>query len=409
MSEDADAERALLEASYVAHLEPMRTWPFFALTALLCAALWGITWLPAVERAFGVSPAEMAGVVLALVLAIGAATACAKLPGGVLGRPHRIADRAETAVLAGGAALLIHRSGSAASVFWLISALLVLHNSRELLNARFLRWSHALALGFAAALFARDGQGADAAMVLFFTAALFLLGRAQEGSSRETLKLQLERDALSRRVEALVVEQERARIARDLHDGVGAHLAALAWSAEELTSDPAFAGARLGEISSRARAGLAELRSVVGGLKSQPQRAVELAASIERDGRRLMPSHCRFELETEGDATLSGELCLQLGLMIREAVRNAIQHGGAGLIRVAIRAGTALTVEVRDDGRGAAPGALARSTGGVAHLRERAARLGAALEIDSSSAGTVLTIRAPLGEARAQSQRTNSI
>ena len=392
---EAGAEQRLLEASYIAHLGPMRTWPFYALTVLLCAALWGITFLPAVERAFGVSPAEMAGVALALALAIGAATACANLPAGLLGTPHRIADRGESAALAGCGALLIYLSGSAASVFWLIPTLLVLTNSRELLNARFLRWSHAIALGFTAALFAAGGKTGDAAMVAFFAAVLFLLGRAQARSSWQMLQLQLERDALSRQVEALIVEQERERIARDLHDGVGAHLAALAWSAEELTSDPVLSGAGLGEISSRARAGLAELRAVVGGLKSQPQRAAELAASIERDGRRFVPSGCQFDVTLDGDASLSGEQCLQLGLMIREAARNAIQHGRATHVAVAIRCGEQLMVEVRDDGHGAAPEALARSTGGVAHLRERAARMGGALDIDSSSGGTRVTIRVP--------------
>jgi signal transduction histidine kinase len=389
-------ERALLQARYVAHHEPQRTWPFYAITMLLCVGLWALTLAPAFERAFGVSPAEMAVVAAVIALAITIATVAARAPGGVSSRTYKLAESIETGALAACAASLIYLSGGASTIFWLITVLLLLHNSPEVLNAPFLRWSHGVALAVVAALFLVDGLVADAVAVAFFGAVLFFLARTQEQTGRRFLSLQAERDALGRKVEALLVEQERQRIARDLHDGLGAQLAALAWTADALSLD-GDGGGRLTDISERARAGLSELRRYVTGLEVRPMRLSELAEMIERDGRKLVPSERALVVEHAGDAALTGEQCFHLGLMIREAVRNAIQHGDAHTIAVKLEQASAheLSVEIVDDGSGVSQASVDSSRGGLKHLRERAGLLGGTAEITGSSAGTVVRVRLP--------------
>jgi signal transduction histidine kinase len=396
MSFEAE-ERALLEARYVAHHEPQRTWPFYAITMLLCAGLWALTLAPAFERAFGVSPAEMAVVAAVIALAITIATVAARLPGGVSSKAYKLAESIETGALAACAAGLIYLSGGASTIFWLITVLLLLHNSPEVLNAPFLRWSHGVALAVVAALFLVDGLVADAVAVAFFGAVLFFLARTQEQTGRRFLSLQAERDALGRKVEALLVEQERQRIARDLHDGLGAQLAALAWTADALSLEGDGTG-RLSDISERARAGLSELRRLLTGLDARPMQLADLARVIERDGRKLVPSERTLVVEHSGDAALTGEQCFHLGLMIREAMRNAIQHGDARAITVKLeQAGEReLRVCVIDDGSGVSAANVESSRGGLKYLRERAALLGANAEVTGSSAGTVVQLRVPL-------------
>lgn len=400
MSFEAE-ERALLEARYVAHHEPQRTWPFYAITMLLCAGLWALTLAPAFERAFGVSPAEMAVVAAMIALAITIATVAARLPGGVSSKAYKLAESIETSVLAACAAALIYLSGGASTIFWLITVLLLLHNSPEVLNAPFLRWSHGIALAVVAALFLIDGLVADAVAVAFFGAVLFFLARTQEQTGRRFLSLQAERDALGRKVEALLVEQERQRIARDLHDGLGAQLAALAWTADALSLD-GDGGGRLTDISERARAGLSELRRYLTALEVRPMQLAELAAVIERDGQKLVPAGCALVVEHAGEAALTGEQCFHLGLMIREAVRNAIQHGGARAIAVKLEqvGDRELAVRITDDGSGVSAANVDGSRGGLKHLRERAVLLGGVAEISGSSAGSVVALRVPLSEQR---------
>jgi signal transduction histidine kinase len=255
-----------------------------------------------------------------------------------------------------------------------------------------------------AAAFLAQGLVADAVVVAFFGVVLFFLARTQEQTGRWFLKLQAERDALGRQVEALLVEKERERIARDLHDGLGAQLAALAWTADALTLDAkAGDGQQLSDISERARAGLTELRRFLSGLEAQPMRLAELARTVERDGRKLVPPRVRYCVEHRGDAQLTGEHCFHLGLMIREAVRNAIQHGQASSVRVLLerRAGGELYVEIADDGAGVSESSVESSRGGIRHLEQRAALLGATVVIRGTSGGTTVQIEAPqpAGEA----------
>ena len=88
------------------------------------------------------------------------------------------------------------------------------------------------------------------------------------------------------------------------------------------------------------------------------------------------------------------DLCYELNLMVREAILNAFRHAHATRVTVGlVHEHGQLLVEVRDDGRGLPPEARARSRGGLAHLQERADRLGAELVIDSSDSGTRVTIR----------------
>jgi signal transduction histidine kinase len=93
----------------------------------------------------------------------------------------------------------------------------------------------------------------------------------------------------------------------------------------------------------------------------------------------------------------------QLFLILREAVRNAVEHAGAGRINVVLDAKPDKVVgRVEDDGRGLprTTGAAADSRVGMRSMRERAALLGGALDIVSSpGGGTRIEASIPLEEA----------
>jgi signal transduction histidine kinase len=321
------------------------------------------------------------------------ATLCARYFGGVLGTPHRVAERLETVVTAAVASGLIYLSGSAASFFWFLVVAHVLHGAADAPNASFARWSHIAALTLAALGFLLGDMLVDAATVVFCGGVIFFLARTQERWQLRILELEVERNLLRRRVETILVEQERQRIARDLHDGLGAQLAAMAWSADASLLGGGDSAQKLRELSERARAGLSDLRQVVNGLKAEAMALDGLADAVEQRCRMLVPQTCSFSIEHRGDLRIARDPCAQLELMIRESVRNAVQHAQAGRIRVALHEdGDELRVSIDDDGQGLPEGAAEQSRGGLSHLRERAESIGAVLRVSSSEVGTSVRI-----------------
>jgi signal transduction histidine kinase len=401
-SEQQAEYRRVVEERFVTMYTEQRTLGFMAWAVFFCVALWALTLLPGARAFLRVSPLQM-GLMMALqALTFIVATVCALSFGGVLGRPHRVAERCESAVTALVASGLIYFSGSVASFFWFLVAAHVLHSASDVANNHFVRVAHGGALALAALGFVHDGQLADAATLVFCGAVVLFLARTQAGWNVRIVELEVERNLLRRRVENMMVEQERQRIARDLHDGVGSQLAAMAWSADAILLDPSDSNERLRELSERARTGLKELRLVVNGLKAEDMQLRLLAAEVEQRCRLLVPERCRLTVEHRGELTVAHEACAQLELMIRESVHNAVQHAQADHIGVALAAHhDTLEVWVEDDGKGFAAGAAEHSRGGLAHLRERASALGASLDVGSSGAGTRVNIRLPLSRARA--------
>lgn len=383
----------LADERFAAHYEPQRSWLALAAFCGLCAVFWLVSLIPAVRTRLGIEPWELAGLMLVEALVIAAATVSARRFGGVLGRAHRVTERVETAVTAAVLSALIYGSGSAVSIFWFFSVLHLAHGAPDSQNTRFNRGCHAFCLVPLALGFAFEGKLADSIIVAFFGALVQLLAWAQARSAEGHLAAQAERNVLRRRLEHFLVEHERKRIARDLHDGLGGQLAALAWAAEALIAEQPHASGELELIAERARSGLHELRWLMNDLKQASMTLQQLAASLRSGGARVAPRHVTYSVETHGDVTLPPELCYQLSLMVREATLNAFRHADATRVAVTLVHDGQLLAEVCDDGRGLSPEARARSRGGLAHLQERADQLGAELVIDSSDSGTRVSIR----------------
>lgn len=398
MSTPADASTAALgavaEARYRAHYEPTRTWGFVAGMGTLCAGLVGLCLVPEVRRFLGVAPSAMALLMGLMFGATTTATLAAKR-GGVLDPLHRRLERLETLVCAIVGAALLFLAGNAASIFWIVPVVNVVLAGPDVLGARFLRWAHALCLGSAALAYALRDQRGDALIILFVTGVLLLVSSMLEQSTRAAFALEVERDRLRLEVERLGLLNERQRIARDLHDGVGAELAALAWAADALLLSPSSSEEELKALSARARLGLRELRSAVQGLKTEDLSLVAFAASLRQSCGRGLPPGVTLSLAADGDLVLPRAIAAELGLMVREAVRNAVSHGHATQIDVSLVHGAGLRITLTDDGEGLPPDIEYRSDGGLAHLQTRAELLGASIAFERPARGTRIVVEVP--------------
>ena len=213
---------------------------------------------------------------------------------------------------------------------------------------------------------------------------------------------------LDRTVEAH--EEERDRIARDLHDGLGQALTAMLLRLQVLEDTPDFADAREQARILRATcaATIEEVRRVVRDIRPPALTDVGLTAAVGRDLDAIGETagiKTSLEVAIAGDETsaagrLPAAVESHLYRIVQEAITNAIRHAAPSHLRVGIHAdGRRVEATIRDDGRGfdpAAPGSGERPFGIVA-MRERAAALGGTCSIESQPGlGTTVSVRVPL-------------
>lgn len=213
--------------------------------------------------------------------------------------------------------------------------------------------------------------------------------------------------ALSQRALA-AQEDERKRIARNLHDDTGQSLSTLIIELERLEvrppADAQALRARLTAARALATRTLEDLRTLVLGLRPSMLDDLGLVPAIRWYARsQLEPTGLRLELALpEAGPRLESEIETALFRIAQEAIHNIQRHAAARTVRIALREGPgALVLEVEDDGCGFEPRAApsrpaAAPRLGLLGMRERAELAGGALEVESAPGrGTRLRVRVP--------------
>ena len=188
--------------------------------------------------------------------------------------------------------------------------------------------------------------------------------------------------------------QERQRIMRELHDGLGSRLFVALSRVERGEIRP-------GDIADALRGCIAEMRL-----------ALDTLAPTEHDFRSTLgnflfrwrgqlqacgiEAHWAIEVPDEA-LQLSPHASLQLLRVAQEALTNVVKHAGASEVDIRLRlVDGQLELEVRDNGIGAA-GVSADSTGrGLSNMRARAGQLGGCVDVHGGSGGTRVTVQVPL-------------
>jgi len=204
---------------------------------------------------------------------------------------------------------------------------------------------------------------------------------------------------LFERTREVSVLQERARLARELHDAVSQRLFSIrahARAAELLiVKDPSRASGELAAIGQLGAQAHAELRAVIDGLA--PPELDGLADSLRRYALLAGRAH-GVEVRVSASALPDLEPRVQAAAyrVGQEALHNALRHSGATEISVSLsRTARRVILEISDDGTGFDP-ALASGGLGLASMRERAAAVGGTLRITSApGAGTRVRLAVP--------------
>jgi signal transduction histidine kinase len=217
----------------------------------------------------------------------------------------------------------------------------------------------------------------------------------------ERKRVEEERDRLRQQeIEVRAQNEERRRIARDLHDVVLQDLSGVLQSLRLTYLRSKNAGLWLDleeelEALGRASSGL---RSAIYDLRQERESSfVESVESLVEVNRKLTPE--REIALTIGDGfrgTFSPEIGVELLRILREVLTNVRRHSGARNVEVRLRAEREMVIaEVTDDGCGFDP-AVARDGVGLMGMRERVEGLGGEIEVRSRPGeGTEVTVRVP--------------
>lgn len=198
-------------------------------------------------------------------------------------------------------------------------------------------------------------------------------------------------------------EEERGRLARELHDGVLQDLCAVtrdlrAWEAGHEGDRLALSG-----VVGRAGETVQSLRAICNDLRP-PLLQSDLGSALKAlgqtlDGRSAAPISVEIAAD---DLRLPPEAALALFRIVQEALHNAIQHADASEIAVRLtQYPDHLRLTVTDDGRGIQGGVdparfVAQGHFGLAGMRERAAMIGARLDVQTAlEYGTVVSAELP--------------
>lgn len=190
----------------------------------------------------------------------------------------------------------------------------------------------------------------------------------------------------------------RARLARELHDGIAQDLVGVGYSLDLLLANP--------ESSVDTRSQLRALRFTVTELIGKVRREIyflrQPSTLTLSDGiRNTAQTLCtELELRMDGDEVslpLESELAYEIHRIAQEILRNIAAHAQASMVKISlVQSEGILELRISDDGIGGAEASATRF--GIHGIRDRASTINASVEVQSDSNGTRIWLRVPIEE-----------
>ena len=243
-------------------------------------------------------------------------------------------------------------------------------------------------------------EPSDLAAALVFLVGPWTVGSAMRQRSMRTAEAVERADLLEREQEskaAAAAEQERTRIARELHDIVSHSISVVAIQTQavrrRLGPEHAREAADLAAVETTAREALAEMRRLFGVLRDDGEAASLTPqpglGELDRLLGKVRSSGLDVELEIDGDPyDLPPGVDLAAYRIVQEALTNALRHSGAAHAKVWVKYGaTTLDVVVEDDGAGIKEPATGGH--GLVGVRERVALYGGTVRLETAPTGGV--------------------
>jgi signal transduction histidine kinase len=188
-----------------------------------------------------------------------------------------------------------------------------------------------------------------------------------------------------------MIEQERVRIAQDLHDHLGSNLATITLLSEVARRDlhaPEQAEAHLRNITGTTRDLTRALEEIVWAVNPRKDRLDQLVCYFSAYAEEfLKPTDLRCRLDFPEDLpnlAIPSEIRHHLFLVFKEALTNIVKHSGASEVRIGLRMESLrLALLVEDNGCGFNPAAAPSGRNGLSNMRARIERMGGECDVIS--------------------------
>ena len=231
------------------------------------------------------------------------------------------------------------------------------------------------------------GGGAMAAEVNLVATTVDGRFAGAQGSIRDIRERERIDDDLRRQAAAIAANEERANLARELHDSVTQALFSMGLTARALEllldRDPDAARQKLAELRELQKDALAEMRTLIFELRPQGLETDGLAQALRNHAAAVEGrTGLSVSVEVEHEERLPLDMEESLYRIAQEALHNVVKHANAQHARIALkRIGRELRLVVEDDGIGFDPGLAPRGHLGLVGMRQRAERMGGELDI----------------------------
>jgi len=241
--------------------------------------------------------------------------------------------------------------------------------------------------------------GGVTALVILLLLAWRLFRQRQKLNRQALITLQKEQEVTVLKAVLEGQEDERQRIARELHDDMGAGLTTILYLSRQPAADGATA---TGEKIARTAAGLVDtINEIIWSMNQRYDTLEDLVTFIRRQASQLLEINgidYRIEIpERVPDIRLRGELRRNVYLVVKEAINNALKHAGASLILLNIDIDSKLHIRVQDNGRGlgADRNRKNRVGNGLGNMQQRMEKAGGTICIVSDR-GTIVRLTVPI-------------
>lgn len=237
--------------------------------------------------------------------------------------------------------------------------------------------------------------------LLFFTAviALLLFNNYKKRQQMKLERLQEEEKRLAREAIKDAEENERKRIAADLHDNLGAYAASVVSNIEFIKQENLDEQSitAMHELRSNSQSMVAQLSDTIWVLKKDVLSMTGISDRLKVFIKRIQPSYPAIKIEVqeklEKDAILLSSQAYHLFLIVQEAVINALKHSGCKNVHIILESNGVNKMVITDDGAGFNKNVNNSEGNGLSNMKDRAMQAGWRIEwCDNKPAGTMVVL-----------------
>jgi len=243
-------------------------------------------------------------------------------------------------------------------------------------------------------------MGSGVAVLLLISLLIVRLYRQrQKLNNQRLLSIQKEQEVTLLKAVLEGQEQERQRIAREMHDDMGSGLTTILYLCQDLDHSKMPHNENVaGKIASTARSLTSKMNEIIWSMNREYDTLEDLVAYIRHNASEMLENTSMdYDIQvpdTIPSITLSGKARRNIYLVVKEALHNAMKHAQADFVNIDIKVNSHLQISVRDNGCGITRNER-RYGNGLQNMRARMDTIGGTFDIQSEQ-GTTVQLTVPL-------------